>query len=168
MADAGAVRHTGAGIARRQAFHERQRAEREELEVQGAAQLPAETSSMLSVRAIDMLDKVAEVGPNYFVLKSKESKKARRKRNCNCQECEDHGVNQPLNENMSDSHLIQFPRLFKGSASMYSKSVPPIQRVFEASGRIEVHATITKDVRRVSLSRQANRQCTLHQFEALT
>ena len=35
MADAGAARHTGAGIARRQAFHERQRAEREELELQG-------------------------------------------------------------------------------------------------------------------------------------
>ena len=69
---------------------------------------------------------------------------------------------------MSHSHLIQFPGLFKGSASMYSKGVPPIQRVFEASGRIEVHATITKDVCRVSLSRQANRQCTLHQFEALT
>ena len=33
MADAGAARHTGAGIARRQAFHERQRAEREELEL---------------------------------------------------------------------------------------------------------------------------------------
>jgi len=31
-----------------------------------------------------------------------------------------------------------------------------------------VHATITKDVRRVSPSCEANRQCTLVQFEALT
>ena len=80
MADAGAARHTGAGIARRQAFHERQRAEREELELQGGVQLPTETSAVASVRAVDMLDEVAEIGPNYFVLKRKESKKARRKR----------------------------------------------------------------------------------------
>ena len=80
MADTGAARHTGAGVARRQAFHERQRNERAELEEQGGVQLAAETSAIASVRAIDMLDEVAEVGPNYFVLKSKESKKARRKR----------------------------------------------------------------------------------------
>ena len=80
MADAGAARHTGAGIARRQAFHEHWRTERDKLELQGGVQLPAETSVVASVRAIDMLDEVAEVGPNYFVLKSKESKKARRKR----------------------------------------------------------------------------------------
>ena len=54
---------------------------RAELEEQGGVQLAAETSAVASVRAIDMLDlEVAEAGPNYFVLKSKESKKARRKR----------------------------------------------------------------------------------------
>ena len=36
------VRHTGAGVARRQAFHERQRAERAQQDAAGAVVLPAE------------------------------------------------------------------------------------------------------------------------------
>ena len=49
MADAGAARHTGAGIARRQAFHERQRAEREELELQGGGKYRAHIINILRV-----------------------------------------------------------------------------------------------------------------------
>ena len=43
MAEAAApARHKGMGIARRAAFHERQRTERAELEAEGGAVLPAE------------------------------------------------------------------------------------------------------------------------------
>ena len=74
------ARHTGAGIARRAAFHERQRAERAEIEAAGGAEVPAEVEGVASVSATDVLDGVAEAGPNYTLLKSKETKKARRKR----------------------------------------------------------------------------------------
>ena len=73
------TRHTGAGIARRAAFHERQRAERAELETARGAVLPPETQ-MVHVRAVDVLNGVAEKGPNYTLLKPKEKKKERRKR----------------------------------------------------------------------------------------
>ena len=66
------TRHAGAGIARRTAFHERQRAERAELEATGGAVLPAETQDVTHVSASDVLDGVEEVGPNYALLKPKE------------------------------------------------------------------------------------------------
>lgn len=76
-----AQRHTGAGIARRSAFHERLRAERLRLEASGGLEVPAEDSSRaIVVNAADVLAMVAEAGPNYFVLKKTESKKERRKR----------------------------------------------------------------------------------------
>ena len=73
------TRHAGAGIARRAAFHERQRLERAELEAGGGAVLPPETQ-VVQVRAVDVLDGVADAGPNYTLLKPKETKKERRKR----------------------------------------------------------------------------------------
>ena len=81
MAEAAApTRHTGTGIARRAAFHERQRAERAELEAAGGAVLPAEEVGVAQVDAVTVLEGVAECGPNYTLLPSKERKKARRKR----------------------------------------------------------------------------------------
>ena len=71
------TRHTGVGIARRAAFHERLRAERAELD--GGAVLPAETDNVVQVDALDVLNAVAEVGPNYTLLKPTETKKQRRK-----------------------------------------------------------------------------------------
>lgn len=41
------TRHTGVGIARRAAFHERLRAERAELDAAGGAVLPAETDNVV-------------------------------------------------------------------------------------------------------------------------
>ena len=74
------TRHTGVGIARRAAFHERLRAERAELDAAGGAVLPAETDDVVQVDALDVLNAVAEVGPNYTLLKPTETKKLRRKR----------------------------------------------------------------------------------------
>ena len=74
------VRHTGAGVARRQAFHERQRAERAQQDAAGAEVLPAEADDVSQVSAAVVLDSVAESGPNYSLLRSKENKKDRRKR----------------------------------------------------------------------------------------
>ena len=74
------TRHTGVGIARRAAFHERLRAERAELDAAGGAVLPAETDNVVHVDALDVLNAVAEVGPNYTLLKPTETKKQRRKR----------------------------------------------------------------------------------------
>ena len=55
MGDAqAAARHTGGGIARRAAFHERQRAERAELEAAGEAVLPPETQQVVHVLAVDI------------------------------------------------------------------------------------------------------------------
>ena len=52
MAEAAApARHTGTGIARRAAFHERQRAERAELEAAGGTVLPVEKEGVALVDA---------------------------------------------------------------------------------------------------------------------
>ena len=74
------TRHVGAGIARRAAFHERQRAERAELEAAGGAVLPPENTNVAHVRESNVLDGVAESEPNYTLLKPKEKEKERRKR----------------------------------------------------------------------------------------
>ena len=74
------TRHEGAGVARRAAFHERLRAERAELEAAAGAGLPPETDDVALVRAVDVLDGVAEAGQNYTLLKPTEKKKDRRKR----------------------------------------------------------------------------------------
>ena len=63
------TRHEGAGVARRAAFHERLRAERAELEAAAGAGLPPETDDVALVRAVDVLDGVAEAGRNYTLLK---------------------------------------------------------------------------------------------------
>ena len=73
MTEAG-TRHTGAGIARRAAFHERLRAERAELDTAGGAVLPAETDNVVHVDAMDVLNTLAEVGPNCTLLKPTETK----------------------------------------------------------------------------------------------
>merc|ERR1712091_139395 len=62
-----AARHTGAGVARRQAHHERMRDERAR-------------DAVAMASAVHVLDSVAEVGPNYTLLRSKETKAKRRKR----------------------------------------------------------------------------------------
>ena len=69
------TRHEGAGVARRAAFHERLRAERAELEAAAGAGLPPETDDVALVRAVDVLDGVAEAGRNYTLLKPTEKKK---------------------------------------------------------------------------------------------
>ena len=79
MAEA-AARHTGTGIARRAAFHERQRAERAELEAAGGTVLPEEKEGVALVDAATVLDGVDEYGPNYIRSRPKEKKKVRRKR----------------------------------------------------------------------------------------
>ena len=69
------TRHEGAGVARRAAFHERLRAERAELEAAAGAGLQPETDDVALVRAVDVLDGVAEAGQNYTLLKPTEKKK---------------------------------------------------------------------------------------------
>ena len=59
------TRHTGAGIARRADFHERQRLERAELEASGGAELPAEPDDVVQTSAADVLNGVEETAPNY-------------------------------------------------------------------------------------------------------
>ena len=79
MAETGAAaRHVGAGVKRRKAHHARQAAEREQVGRAAAALLP-ETDVRL-VPAADVLAIVDEAGPNYRLLRSRESKKARRER----------------------------------------------------------------------------------------
>lgn len=68
--------HTGAGVARRAAHHERQAAERAQVEARAA---PPELN-IVSVPAAEVLEQVAEEGPNYRIVKRSESKKTRRKR----------------------------------------------------------------------------------------
>ena len=75
-----AARHTGAGVARRQAHHERMRDERAREAAAGNAELPPEDDAVEMVSAAQLLDSVAEVGPNYTLLRSKETKAKRRKR----------------------------------------------------------------------------------------
>ena len=75
-----AARHTGAGVARRQAHHERMRDERAREAAAGNAELPPEDDAVEMASAVHVLDSVAEVGPNYTLLRSKETKAMRRKR----------------------------------------------------------------------------------------
>ena len=75
-----AARHTGAGVARRQAHHERMRDERAREAAAGNAELPPEDDAVEMASAAQLLDSVAEVGPNYTLLRSKETKAKRRKR----------------------------------------------------------------------------------------
>ncbi|EOD27403.1 hypothetical protein EMIHUDRAFT_235880 [Emiliania huxleyi CCMP1516] len=75
-----AARHTGAGVARRQAHHERMRDERAREAAAGDAELPPEDDAVEMASAAQLLDSVAEVGPNYTLLRSKETKAKRRKR----------------------------------------------------------------------------------------
>ena len=75
-----AARHTGAGVARRQAHHERMRDERAREAAAGDAELPPEDDAVEMASAAHVLDSVAEVGPNYTLLRSKETKAKRRKR----------------------------------------------------------------------------------------
>ena len=74
-----AARHTGAGGARRQAHHERMRDERAREAAAGNAELPPEDDAVEMVSAAQLLDSVAEVGPNYTLLRSKETKAKRLK-----------------------------------------------------------------------------------------
>ena len=76
-----AARHrTGAGVARRQAHHERMRDERAREAAAGDAELPPEDDAVEMASAVHVLDSVAEAGPNYTLLRSKETKAKRRKR----------------------------------------------------------------------------------------
>ena len=75
-----AARHTGAGVARRQAHHERMRDERAREAAAGDAELPPEDDAVEMASAAQLLDSVAEAGPNYTLLRSKETKAKRRKR----------------------------------------------------------------------------------------
>ena len=63
-----AARHTGAGVARRQAHHERMRDERAREAAAGDAELPPEDDAVEMASAVHVLDSVAEVGPNYTLL----------------------------------------------------------------------------------------------------
>ncbi|EOD09495.1 hypothetical protein EMIHUDRAFT_197960 [Emiliania huxleyi CCMP1516] len=64
-----AARHTGAGVARRQAHHERMRDERAREAAAGDAELPPEDDAVEMASAVHVLDSVAE-----------ETKAKRRKR----------------------------------------------------------------------------------------
>ncbi|EOD15651.1 hypothetical protein EMIHUDRAFT_225992 [Emiliania huxleyi CCMP1516] len=75
-----AARHAGAGVARRQAHHERMRDERAREAAAGNAELPPEDDAVEMASAAQLLDSVAEAGPNYTQLRSKETKAMRRKR----------------------------------------------------------------------------------------
>ena len=66
-----AARHTGAGVARRQAHHERMRDERAREAAAGNAELPPEDDAVEMASAAQLLDSVAEAGPNYTLLRSK-------------------------------------------------------------------------------------------------
>ena len=56
-----AARHTGAGVARRQAHHERMRDERAREAAAGDAELPPEDDAVEMASAVHVLDSVAEV-----------------------------------------------------------------------------------------------------------
>jgi len=64
--------HTGAGVARRQAHHERAREA-----VVGDAELPPEDDAVDMASAVHVLDSVAEVGPNY-TLAAQQARRRRR------------------------------------------------------------------------------------------
>ena len=80
VAGRGGEAHPGAGVARRQAHHERMRDERAREAAAGDAELPPEDDAVEMASAVHVLDSVAEVGPNYTLLRSKETKAKRRKR----------------------------------------------------------------------------------------
>ena len=73
-----AARHTGAGVARRQAHHERMRDERAREAAAGDAELPPEDDAVEMASAAHVLDSVAEVGPNYTLLRTSKETKAKR------------------------------------------------------------------------------------------
>ena len=78
--DDAAARHTGAGVARRQVHHERMRDERSG---SGRGRRGASAGGRRGLEmesAAKLLDSVAEVNPNYTLLRSKETKAMRRKR----------------------------------------------------------------------------------------
>ena len=62
------TRRTGAGVARRQAHHERMRDERAREAAAGDAELPPEDDAVEMASAVHVLDCVAEVGANYTLL----------------------------------------------------------------------------------------------------
>ncbi|EOD18871.1 Hypothetical protein EMIHUDRAFT_209502 [Emiliania huxleyi CCMP1516] len=74
-----AARHTGAGVARRQAHHERMRDERAREAAAGDAELPPEDDAVEMASAAHVLDSVAEVGPNYTLLQGDEGEAAEAK-----------------------------------------------------------------------------------------
>ncbi|EOD31504.1 hypothetical protein EMIHUDRAFT_112832 [Emiliania huxleyi CCMP1516] len=69
-----------AEAVRREAHHERMRDERAREAAAGDAELPPEDDAVEMASAAQLLDSVAEVGPNYTLLRSKETKAKRRKR----------------------------------------------------------------------------------------
>ena len=78
------LRRTRLGEAKKglqeQAHHERMRDERAREAAAGDAELPPEDDAVEMASAVHVLDCVAEVGPNYTLLRSKETKAKRRKR----------------------------------------------------------------------------------------
>ena len=75
------MRHEGEGVARRAAFHAREREARDREAAQGLAELPSdEAAGVKEVSAREVLESVAESGPNYVTLPAAERQKARRER----------------------------------------------------------------------------------------
>ena len=75
------MRHEGEGVARRAAFHAREREQRDREAAQGLAELPSdEAAGVKEVSAREVLESVAESGPNYVTLPAAERQKARRER----------------------------------------------------------------------------------------
>ena len=66
----GGEAHGRRGVARRQAHHERMRDERAREAAAGDAELPPEDDAVEMASAAQLLDSVAEVGPNYTLLRS--------------------------------------------------------------------------------------------------
>ena len=65
-----AARHTGPGVARRQAHHERMRDERAREAAAGDAELPPEDDSVEMASAVHVLDSVAEVVKTFVAAES--------------------------------------------------------------------------------------------------
>ena len=65
-----AARHTGAGVARRQAHHERMRDERAREAAAGDAELPPEDDAVEMASAVHVLDSVAEVVKTFVAAES--------------------------------------------------------------------------------------------------
>ena len=77
MATPVAVRHTGDGVARRAAHHERRAQERAQLEELVTEQLPADNAVRMAP-ATEVLAQVAVDGTNYPTVKRRETKRKRR------------------------------------------------------------------------------------------